>query len=819
MKTKTLLTFAVAVMASVMSFAQTATFMVQGHERPDIQEFAMTAYAAEEGDAAEQTFTFDQITYWVGTGEKRAALVVDWYDSDNKLDHAIVWGYRFDGEATGYDMVAAIAKADPRFTFLTHNTGALGNTICGLGFDLNGSMDTKIIYTDPDTGEETEYIPANGIVTTQAYNYDDWSCSDPADLWRSGWYTGYWSYQVKDDAADDFTYSGLGATSRKLVDGSWDGWSYADLSGASGSMPRAPFEAVSRPEKEPTDENTYWGQTFKNPEHQSIVDVPLAIKAENLTEKWKEKLVSGMWGSTGSPIVAGDYVYIVADKKLKKYSALTGELVAESPLQGSVGFFSFMAYGDGKLFVPQSSGLIQAFDAVTLKSLWIAQTEDKGQHLCYVTYHDGYIYTGTWKNRGTGVYYCVSTGDDDPEQENEVKEFTWKTADAGYYWAGGTIIGDHIFVGNDLGQMLSLNRLTGEVKDTWIIAPDLPNSTIRCGTSYDEKTGRLFFTGKEAKKIYSVKINADGTFNEESKLSADVAGEPTTVPTVYNGRVYATSGTMTSGGGLDVFNAETLEKIYSVDMGGISQSAPVVCSAYANEANHNTVYIYVCLNNNTGDVVCIKDFEGNTTPIVQFKWNASTTQYCTHSLVVDQYGTVYYKNDSGHLFALESAFNVEGITLDRTEMTITLDGQFHPIMALVTPSFADNKQVTWTSSNPEVATVDENSRVMPVAVGTTTITATTVDGGFTATCIVTVTNETTGVETVAYKNSIYPNPVGDELNVSCDENTVMYMFNDCGLLMYSARLSAGANVLNVSHLPAGTYIVSCGNEVQKVIKL
>lgn len=816
MKIKTLLTFTVAISVAAISFAQTTVLKVQGHERKDIELQSRNSTSALSDD--DTGFSFDNIIYWIGDGSNKAALVIDWHDHENKSDHAMVWGYRWNGEATGYDMVAAIANADPRLTFLTHLTD-LGNTVAGLGYDLNESMDTKIIYTDPETFDETVYTPINGMVTTQAYNYDDWTCSDPADLWQSGWYTnGYWSYQVKDATENEWNYSGLGASSRILTDGCWDGWSFADFSGISGTIPRTPYQAVTRPEKEPTDENTYWGQTFKNPHHQSIVEVPLAINKENISEKWSATLYSG-FGSSGSPVVAGDYIFIAAGGNLKKYSIITGELIAESPLEGRTGFFSFIAYGDGKIFVPQNNGLLQAFDAVTLKSLWTAQTEDKGQQLCPVVYHDGYIYTGTWKSKGTGVYYCISTEDKENENSAETKDFVWQTENAGYYWSGGTIVGDHIFVGNDLGQMLSLNRLSGEVKDSWIIDTELSTSTIRCGTSYDTKTGRLFFTGKETKKIYSVIINEDGTFNAESKMSADVAGQPTTAPTVHNGRVYACSGTMTSGGGFDVFDAETLEKIYTVDMGGISQSTPVISTAFANESNNNTVYIYVCLNNSTGDIVCIKDFEGNTEPIIQYKWTAPTTQYCTWSMVVDQYGTMYYKNDSGNLWALGSTFNVEGITLDQTEMKIPLDGAFHPISATVTPLFANNRQVIWKSSDPKVATVDVNSRIMPLSVGTTVITATTEDGGFSAECTVTVQSKTsTDTDNPAIIQSVYPNPVSNMLYIESNENRTMYMFSDNGIFILSAQLSAGQNAIDVADMPTGSYIIRCDNETYKIIK-
>jgi hypothetical protein len=57
----------------------------------------------------------------------------------------------------------------------------------------------------------------------------------------------------------------------------------------------------------------------------------------------------------------------------------------------------------------------------------------------------------------------------------------------------------------------------------------------------------------------------------------------------------------------------------------------------------------------------------------------------------------------------------------------------------VTPADATNKAVTWTSSNNAVATVSASGTVTAKTAGSAAITVTTVDGGFTDTCAVTVT--------------------------------------------------------------------------------
>ncbi|MBC7935140.1 MAG: Ig-like domain-containing protein [Rhizobacter sp.] len=67
--------------------------------------------------------------------------------------------------------------------------------------------------------------------------------------------------------------------------------------------------------------------------------------------------------------------------------------------------------------------------------------------------------------------------------------------------------------------------------------------------------------------------------------------------------------------------------------------------------------------------------------------------------------------------------------------------QTQQLTATVTPANASNKSVTWASSNTSVATVNANGLVTAVTPGTSTITATTVSGNFTATSAITVKNQ------------------------------------------------------------------------------
>ena len=84
-------------------------------------------------------------------------------------------------------------------------------------------------------------------------------------------------------------------------------------------------------------------------------------------------------------------------------------------------------------------------------------------------------------------------------------------------------------------------------------------------------------------------------------------------------------------------------------------------------------------------------------------------------------------------------YAVEGIVLNPANIQVKV-GNAISIKATVSPSYAYNKTLNWTSSNTGVATVDSKGNVTALKAGTATITATALDGsGVSATCTVTVT--------------------------------------------------------------------------------
>jgi uncharacterized protein YjdB/pectate lyase len=146
--------------------------------------------------------------------------------------------------------------------------------------------------------------------------------------------------------------------------------------------------------------------------------------------------------------------------------------------------------------------------------------------------------------------------------------------------------------------------------------------------------------------------------------------------------------------------------------------------------------------------------------------------------------------------------DVTGISLNKASDSIS-KGSTETLIATVIPATATNKNVTWSTSNPSVATVTSAGLVTGVANGNATITVLTIDGGFMATCIVTVSSSAAGAPTIT-SFSPASGAIGTTVNIigtnfagSASGNTVK--FNGV-----AATVSSATSTLITVSVPAGT---------------
>ncbi len=444
-----------------------------------------------------------------------------------------------------------------------------------------------------------------------------------------------------------------------------------------------------------------WTNFRGNSNHNAVTTKPVPTKASDAALFWATKSGSG-YGSqaVGSPILVDGYLYYNQGKTINKMDAVSGEKVKSGKMVNNSSFSIVPpTYADGKIFVGLAGGIIQAFDAKTLKSLWVYTDKLGGQPNCPITYYDGYVYTGFWNSETRNAnFVCVSVKDENPKKTTEAKKAKWKyTSKGGFYWAGAYVCKDFLLVGTDDGddayteqtsKLLCLNPKTGKVlsKKTGL------NADIRSNVSYDKATNRYYFTSKGG-SFYSVKVSKKGKISGLKELK--LGGMSTSTPAIYNGRAYVgVSGegqfAKYNGHNITVIDLKKWKIAYRAYTMGYPQTSGLVYTG----AKDGYTYVYFFENMTPGKLRYIKDKPGLTEVVdgvvendgrkdwlcapVLFTPQGSQAQYAICSPIVDEYGTIYFKNDSAQMMALGS--KIKKITVSKMpKKTVYKEGQtFNP---------------------------------------------------------------------------------------------------------------------------------------------
>ena len=421
--------------------------------------------------------------------------------------------------------------------------------------------------------------------------------------------------------------------------------------------------------------------------------------------------------AVGSPILVDGDIITYAGDKIYRVDTVSGEVKVKANMDHKSSFsITPPVYADGMVFVALSGGTVQAFNAATLESLWIYTDKLGGQPNCPLTVKNGYLYTGFWNSEtGNANFVCLSITDEDPAQSKESKCASWYyTSKGGFYWAGAYVADDFLLVGTDDGgngytsqtsRLLLLDPATGELLDSW----DGLNADIRSTVVYDAGTDAYYFTSKGG-TFYSVQVTGDRKLTNKwsVNLANGVGGVPmsTSTPVVYGGRAYiGVSGagqfTPYSGHNITVIDVVARRIAYRVETQGYPQTSGLLTTAYEQESG--CVYVYFFDNMTPGKLRVLRDRAGQTTPDYVTTEGGRTTayalftptgdqaQYAICSPITDEYGTVYFKNDSARLMAYGSAIERLEITQQPTKTAYAEGETFDPAGMVVTAVYANGK--------------------------------------------------------------------------------------------------------------------------------
>lgn len=430
-----------------------------------------------------------------------------------------------------------------------------------------------------------------------------------------------------------------------------------------------------------------WVQYRGNNENNGVVTSKTPVKADDTALYWATK-VGTDWTDSPSPVtLVDDKLVFTTGDKLCRMNKETGEIDKTQGQLVAAPSYALMAptYADGMIFVGLSNGYIQAFDADTLKSLWVYQDQKGGSVYSSITYSDGYIYTGffsdSYDESADMNFVCIDVTDEQPDKTDEKKSASWTYASkGGFYFAGAYASDNYVAIGTEDGEknatsetakLVTLDKKTGKVIDKH----DGIKGDVRSAVAYDKKSGNVYFTTKGG-QFCKAKINDKGKITnfDSIPLSTDGtqanAGPSTSTPVIANGRAYVGVGGNGwgdfNGSGIMVIDLDSFKVAYKAETQGYPQVSGLATTAYTDKDGYN--YVYFVDNTTPSSISFVKDKKGVKNVIdpqtknvsgvehkcapVLFTPSGEQANYAIANLISDSDGTIYFKNDSSYIMSI-----------------------------------------------------------------------------------------------------------------------------------------------------------------------
>lgn len=476
----------------------------------------------------------------------------------------------------------------------------------------------------------------------------------------------YWSFFVNNG------YASVGAPSYYLKNGDCVEFRYVKGDGT-----QKPSTApATNPGTEHPDVDTAWNG-FANGGSGSATDA-LTPTTKTDTPSWalnlltEEQQKAGASASASDPIVANGKVYLVTGASVwggKTWNAVlneidpeTGSVLRSLELGSSMDTTCRPVIAQGIILIPLSGGYLQAVSAKTFETLWYSDAFTK-QNLSSLTVDGDYVYINTldyWSGNGNDV------------QNGTVRRINIHTgaiagsasvADGGYYWSGGLMVNGYYVVGGDYGQVrvysADLSKLVGSIK--------LSGGNIRSALTVHD--GYIYAVTRDDGTLHKLTIGSDGSITEAAKVQ--FAAYSTSTP-VFSGKYAFIGGTTVNNwkakakakakakGLLSIIDlsdmsVKQITKADGEELGFESKGTPLVST------HDGETYVYFTLNGAKGNwpnyttgggVYMYKLGDAEATEV--FVPGSGYANYCMASVVCDQFGNLYYTNDSGHLFCVKS---------------------------------------------------------------------------------------------------------------------------------------------------------------------
>ncbi len=393
--------------------------------------------------------------------------------------------------------------------------------------------------------------------------------------------------------------------------------------------------------------------------------ITTAETPDETTLKWATQIGEGWQKSAGAPIFVNDSIVIISGDELLKVNPKNGEIILRAQMSEAQSYgYVAPTFAEGKIFMNLSNGTVEAFDADTFESEWVYTDTLKGKGMTQVTYSENTVFTGFWNGETKDANFVAL--------DSTTGQLKWSmTINGGFYWAGACFTEDAVIFATDDGSdkiahIYSCNKQTGEIISQIDVSD---KGDIRSAATF--YNGRIYATTKGG---YIISASLNNNVFSDVKYG-EIGAASTSTPVIYKDRIYIGVGDKT----ISVLDSNTLDKLFAVNVSAYPQCTPLISTYYEDAEGY--LYLYTTYNKTPGGVTLVKikiDAESSEDCIVTEIYDAEGySQYCISDIICDENGTLYYKNDSGYLFALTGKTTIyasmteDGFLLPQRDMSVS----------------------------------------------------------------------------------------------------------------------------------------------------
>lgn len=370
---------------------------------------------------------------------------------------------------------------------------------------------------------------------------------------------------------------------------------------------------------------------------------------------WKTRISGSNGAPVSEPLIVDGKVYLAIGEnpswasiksdyagKLVRIDTASGKVEATGDLASTIDYTVRPLYQGGIIYVPLSNGVVQAFNASTMKTRWVSESRTKGeQSSCSLRIENGALFVGTaissYPNYPSGSISALDAA---------TGRTLWSRANsaAGYIWTAPVCVNGHLCIGDTSGAVHVFDPATGAEQGMFSLGSPIKSDPVLY-------RGHLLVVTNDG-VLHQLAVQSDGSLKQLSTASTFAKGYVTAAPTVV-GSTAVIAGSDNYQGAIAIVDllSMTTQRTVTTAAGAAFGQGNFAGSPLASIQKDGT-WLYFALNSATGTLYSYR--LGDAEAHLLYAPDGTVAQYCDSPVIADAKGNLYYLNDSGYLVQLRA---------------------------------------------------------------------------------------------------------------------------------------------------------------------